>query len=82
MKFIFFHILLLFGVSFFLFFLGIYDEPLAKVLLHSGFFEHLSDSDNKTWKEIHLVDVTPFFNRSLVQDIAKPLVNLLRYVCY
>ncbi|XP_067024148.1 uncharacterized protein [Acropora muricata] len=59
---------------------GIYDEPLAKVLLHSGFFEHLSDSDNKTWKEIHLVDVTPFFNRSLVQDIAKPLVNLLRYL--
>lgn len=59
---------------------GIYDEQFAKVLLQSGFFEHLSEDDNKTWKEIHLLDVTPFFNRSLVQNIAKPLLNLLEYL--
>lgn len=59
---------------------GIYDEPFAKVLLNSGFFEHLSDSVNKTWKEIHLVDVTAFFNRSLIQNIARPLVRILRYL--
>lgn len=59
---------------------GIYDESFANNLLHSGFFEHLSEFENKTWKELYLLNVTSYFNRSLVQNIARPLVRILRYL--
>lgn len=59
---------------------GIYDEPFAKALFHSGFFEHLSDSENKTWKELYVLNVTMYFNRSLLQNIARPVVRMLKYL--
>ena len=58
--------------------LGIYDESFAKKLLNSSYFEHLSKSVNDTWKELFLLNVTEFFKRALIQDIAGGAVKMLR----
>lgn len=60
------------------FLLGIYDEAFAVTLMNSSFFDQLSDSDNKTWKELYILNVTSYFNRSLIGNIAQPILKMLR----
>ena len=58
--------------------LGIYNERFANTLLNSGFFENLSKSVNKTWEVKYQQNVTEYFNQSLLQNIARPVVRMLR----
>lgn len=60
------------------FLLGIYDEAFAVTLMNSSFFDQLSDSDNKMWKELYILNVTSYFNRSLIGNIAQPILKMLR----
>ena len=56
---------------------GILDTPLATIL-KSRFFENLSSTDNKTWKEVYEQDVETYFNHTLVQYVGRPIHNLLK----
>ncbi|RMX39595.1 hypothetical protein pdam_00004022, partial [Pocillopora damicornis] len=57
---------------------GIYKQPFANILLNSGFFASLSKSVNDTWEEKHQENVKEFFKQSLENNIAKPVVRMLR----
>lgn len=59
---------------------GIYKQPFANTLLNSGFFASLSKSVNDTWEEKHQENVKEFFKQSLENNIAKPVVRMLRYL--
>lgn len=59
---------------------AIFDEPFAKTLLNSSYFEHLSKTVNDSWKEVFLMNVTEYFRWSLVQNIAKAAVHMLRFL--
>lgn len=59
---------------------AIYDEPFAKILLNTSYFEHLSKRVNDSWKEVFLMNVTEYFRWSLVHNIAKAVVHMLRFL--
>ena len=57
---------------------GIYDQKFAKVLNDSSFFEDLSKSVNDTWKERFQQNVTMYFKQSLIDNIAKAAIRMLK----
>jgi len=59
---------------------GIYDQKFAKVLNDSSFFEDLSKSVNDTWKERFQQNVTMYFKQSLIDNIAKAAIRMLKYL--
>lgn len=59
---------------------GVYKEQFSKTIQSTGFFDQLSEDDNKTWKEETGQDVLGYFNRSLLTYIGKPAIKMLRYV--
>lgn len=58
--------------------LGIYDEKFTEVLLNSSFFEDLPKSVNDTWKERFQQNVTMYFKQSLIENIAKAAIRMLK----
>lgn len=63
----------------FLCLLGIYDQEFAKLLNNdSRFFEDLSKSVNDTWKERFEQNVTTYFQQSLIDNIARAAIRMLK----
>lgn len=67
---------------FYYFFVGVYKEQFSKTIQSTGFFDQLSEDDNKTWKEETGQDVLGYFNRSLLTYIGKPAIKMLRFVLH
>ena len=47
-------------------------------MFKSGFFQHLSATDNKTWEEVYEEDVEQYFINSLVDYVGTPIYRILK----
>lgn len=64
------------------FVIGVFKEYFSKEVQSDKFYDKLSKSDKKKWKDEYKEDVAAYFKRSLVTKIGNATIKMLRFVSH
>ena len=64
------------------FVIGVFKEFFSTEVQSDKFYDKLSKSDKKKWKDEYKEDVAAYFKRSLVTKIGNATIKMLRFVSH
>lgn len=72
----------IFIISHISFVIGVFKEYFSTEVQSDKFYDKLSKSDKKKWKDEYKEDVAAYFKRSLVTKIGNATIKMLRFVSH
>lgn len=72
----------IFIISHISFVIGVFKEFFSTKVQSDEFYDKLSKSDKKKWKDEYKEDVAAYFKRSLVTKIGNATIKMLRFVSH